>query len=66
MLAEILDVDPLVIEAQLAHIIKDANGRAYNRTTFVQKRIEMMQLWADSLDKWRNGAMVIQLPKLVA
>lgn len=66
MLAEILEVDPLVIEAQLAHIIKDANGRAYNRTTFVQKRIEMMQKWADFLDDSRHGAMVIQLPKLVA
>lgn len=31
MLAERLDVDPLVIEAQLAHAVKDANGRAYNR-----------------------------------
>lgn len=66
MLAEILEVDPLVIEAQLAHIIKDANGRAYNRTTFVQKRIEMMQLWADYLDQLRHGAIIIQLPKLVA
>ena len=66
MLAERLEIDPVVIEAQLAHIIKDANGRAYNRTTFVQKRIEMMQKWADYLDDLRHGAMVIQLPKLVA
>jgi integrase len=66
MLAEILEVDPLVIEAQLAHIIKDANGRAYNRTTFVQKRIVMMQSWADYLDQLRHGAIIVQLPKLVA
>lgn len=66
MLAEILEIDPVVIEAQLAHIIKDANGRAYNRTSFVQKRIEMMQIWADYLDQLRHGAVVIQLPKLVA
>jgi integrase len=66
MLAEVLEVDPLVIEAQLAHIIKDANGRAYNRTTFVQKRIEMMQTWADYLDQLRHGANVFELPKLVA
>jgi integrase len=66
MLAEILEVDPLVIEAQLAHIIKDANGRAYNRTTFVQKRIEMMQLWADYLEQLRYGANIFELPKRVA
>ncbi len=35
MLAERLDVDPLVIEAQLAHAVKDANGRAYNRTQYL-------------------------------
>ena len=32
LLAEELNIDPLVIEAQLAHAVKDANGRAYNRT----------------------------------
>lgn len=32
ILAEVLDFDPLVIEAQLAHAVKNANGRAYNRT----------------------------------
>ena len=39
-----------VIEAQLAHAVKDANGRAYNRTTFLEERTEMMQAWADYLD----------------
>ena len=38
MLAERLDVDPLVIEAQLAHAVKDANGRAYNRTQYMAHR----------------------------
>jgi integrase len=48
MLAEILEFDPLVIEAQLAHSVRDANGRAYNRTTYLKQRQEMLQRWADS------------------
>ena len=51
MLAERLECDPLVIEAQLAHAVKDANGRAYNRTTYLKQRTDMMQRWADYLDK---------------
>lgn len=51
LLAEVLEVDPLVIEAQLAHAVKDANGRAYNRTQYVKQRVAMMQKWADYLDK---------------
>ena len=51
MLAERLDCDPLVIEAQLAHAVKDANGRAYNRTQYMEKRRQMMQQWADYLDQ---------------
>lgn len=55
MLAERLDVDPLVIEAQLAHAVKDANGRAYNRTQYLAHRTKMMQRWADYLDRLREG-----------
>ena len=61
MLAEIHDVDPLVIEAQLAHAVKDANGRSYNRTTYLKKRTTMMQQWADYLDQLARGAEVIDL-----
>jgi len=43
-----------VIEAQLAHAVKDANGRAYNRTTFLEERTEMMQAWADYLDSLKG------------
>lgn len=49
MLAERLDCDPLVIEAQLAHAVQDANGRAYNRTEYLKQRTSMMQQWADYL-----------------
>ena len=50
ILAEVLEFDPLVIEAQLAHAVKDANGRAYNRTQYLKQRTEMMQSWANYLD----------------
>ena len=60
MLAEIHDVDPLVIEAQLAHAVKDSNGRSYNRTTYLQHRANMMQQWADYLDRLAMGGDVIQ------
>lgn len=61
LLAEALDVDPLVIEAQLAHAVKDANGRAYNRTQYMKHRSAMMQQWADYLDKLARGADGIPL-----
>lgn len=37
------------IEHQLAHAVKDANGRAYNRTAHLPERRKMMQAWADYL-----------------
>ena len=49
-----------LIEHQLAHAVKDVNGRAYNRTAHLPARREMMQRWADYLDKLRIGADVIQ------
>ena len=59
LLAEELNIDPLVIEAQLAHAVKDANGRVYNRTQYLKHRTAMMQQWADYLDKLARGADVI-------
>jgi len=53
MLAERLDLDLLVIKAQLAHSVRDANGRAYNRTQYLVHRWTMMQAWADYLDRLR-------------
>jgi integrase len=62
MIAERLGIAPEVIEAQLAHAVGDALGRAYNRTTFIEQRRDMMAKWADFLDRVREGAKVIQLP----
>jgi integrase len=50
-----------LIEHQQAHAVKDANGRAYNRTTHLAARREMMQRWADYLDKLRLGDEVVPL-----
>jgi hypothetical protein len=61
MLAERLNVDESVIEAQLAHSVKDSLGRAYNRTQFLEQRRTMMQQWADYLDRLRKGAEVVPL-----
>ena len=41
------------IEHQLAHAVKDPNGRAYNRTAHLEGRAKMMQDWADYLDMLR-------------
>lgn len=62
ILDEVLEFPIDLIEHQLAHAVKDANGRAYNRTTKLPQRQMMMQTWADYLDKLKNGAKVIQLP----
>jgi integrase len=55
ILDEVLKVRVDLIEHQLGHVVKDANGRAYNRTAFLEDRREMMQLWADHLDSLKAG-----------
>lgn len=49
LIDEKLGVRVEVIEAQLAHAVRDSLGRAYNRTTFEAERLKMMQVWADYL-----------------
>ena len=61
MLAERLGVDETVIEAQLAHTVSGALGRAYNRTQFAEQRRAMMQTWAGYLDQLRKGGEVVPL-----
>ena len=51
ILDEVLGVRPDFIEHQLAHAVKDPLGRAYNRTSHLQMRREMMQKWADYLEE---------------
>lgn len=66
MMVDELNLDPLAIEANLAHAVRDANGRSYNRTQYLAQRFAQIQQWADYLDKLRKGADVIQLPTKAA
>lgn len=58
---EILGIRTDLIEHQLAHAVRDPNGRAYNRTAHLSERKKMMQQWADYLDKLKSGADVIPM-----
>ena len=60
ILDEVLNERVDHIEHQLAHTVKDPNGRAYNRTAHLPARKKMMQRWADYLDKLRTGAEIIE------
>lgn len=61
ILDEVLGVRPDFIEHQLAHAVRDPNGRAYNRTAHLTERRKMMQQWANYLDKLKAGADVMAL-----
>ena len=61
ILDEVLGERVDLIEHQLAHAVKDPNGRAYNRTAHLPARVEMMQRWADYLETLRKGAEIIPL-----
>ena len=43
----------------MAHAMGDALGRAYNRTTYIEQRRDMMGKWADYHDRLREGAQVL-------
>ncbi len=59
ILDEVLNFRPDFIEHQLAHVVRDPNGRAYNRTAHLPERRKMMQAWADYLDTLQSGANVV-------
>lgn len=58
ILDEVLGVRPDFIEHQLAHAVRDPNGRAYNRTAHLVERKKMMQQWADYLDKLKTESNI--------
>ena len=64
ILDEVLGVRVDFIEHQLAHAVKDPNGRAYNRTAHLPERHKMMQQWSDYLDMLKNGAQVLPFKKI--
>ena len=55
ILDEVLGVRQDFIEHQLAHEVKDPNGRSYNRTAHLPERHKMMQRWADYLEELKRG-----------
>lgn len=62
ILDEVLHVRIDFIEHQLAHTVRDPNGRAYNRTAHLVQRKLMMQQWADYLDWLKNPDSVEGFP----
>lgn len=56
LLDEVLSYRIEWIEQQLAHAVKDVHGRAYNRTKHLEQRAQMMQGWADYLDRLKQEA----------
>ncbi len=63
ILDEVLQVRPEFIEHQLAHAVRDPNGRAYNRTAHLEERKKMMQQWSDYLDGLKAGAKILPFAK---
>jgi integrase len=55
ILVEMLDQKEEWVEMQLGHAVRDPLGRAYNRTTYLEQRREMLQVWADYLVRLRAG-----------
>lgn len=51
------------IERQLAHAERNAVSAAYNFAEHLPERREMMQAWADYLDRLKALAEVIRLAK---
>ncbi len=51
-----------VIEAQLAHGKSGPLGAAYDRAEHLAQRRAMMALWADYLDRLREGGQVVPMP----
>lgn len=52
-------IDSEWVETQLAHGKAGPLGAAYDRAKYLAHRRQMMQIWADYLDRLRNGAEVL-------
>lgn len=58
-----LGFDPDIIELQLAHISKDRIRATYNKAEWMDKRVTMMQAWADYLDNLKTSRNVISIKR---
>ena len=56
-------IDSKLVEAQLGHGKSGPLGSAYDRAEYLAQRREMMQRWADYLEKLRVGAEVIEFKR---
>lgn len=65
ILDEVLGFPPHIIEQQLAHAVKDPNGRAYNRTAHLLQRHQMMRAWANYLDSLKVGGEVLAFKRRI-
>jgi integrase len=65
VLDEVLHFRVDYIEHQLAHAVRDPNGRAYNRTAHLIERRKMMDGWADYLDSLKTKGNVIAITRKV-
>ena len=64
MMAERLSgISQDMVEAQLGHSKKGPLGSAYDGSEYLPQRQQMMQTWANYLDKLRTGAEVILFKK---
>ena len=66
ILDEVLGFRPDFIEHQLAHAVRDPNGRAYNRTAYLPERRKMMQEWADYLDQLKVDVEIMPIKQIVS
>jgi len=49
-----------VIEAQLAHVKSGPLGAAYDRAEYMDQRRQLMQTWADYLDRLKGESVATQ------
>jgi integrase len=63
ILRQVLKYPVDVIEAQLAHKGQITHGGAYDRATHIEERGQMLQVWADYLDKLAAGGDVIEMKR---
>jgi integrase len=59
-------IDPDVVEAQLGHGKSGPLGASYDRAEYLDQRRQIMQTWADYLDRLRAGATVTELAQRAA
>ncbi|GKS77351.1 integrase arm-type DNA-binding domain-containing protein [Acidovorax sp. SUPP950] len=58
LIRELLGWDREIIERHLAHVSDEELGGSYDRTTHLDQRCRMIQLWADLLDDLAAGKVV--------